>query len=54
MNRFDNEWRWLHQRDDSPWYPSMRIFRQPTYGDWTTVIDQVTEALRKRASEPSR
>lgn len=54
MNRFDNEWRWLHQRDDSPWYPSMRIFRQPSYGDWATVIDRVADALRQKASETPR
>lgn len=46
MNRFDTEWRWLRQRDDSPWYPSLRIFNQPTLGDWTSVLNNVAEALK--------
>lgn len=41
LNRFDTEWRWLHGRADSPWYPSVRIFNQPRFGDWGSVIDQV-------------
>jgi len=43
---FAGEWRWLHDRTDSPWYPTMRIFRQPTPGDWRTVLSQVLSALR--------
>jgi ADP-heptose:LPS heptosyltransferase len=39
------DWRWLYDRSDSPWYPSVRIFRQKTPGDWVTVIQQVTEEL---------
>jgi Flp pilus assembly protein TadD len=39
------DWRWLHGRTDSPWYPTMRIFRQPKPDDWQTVFDQVTAAL---------
>lgn len=45
MDRFDNEWRWLRHREDSPWYPSLRIFRQPTFGDWSGVIARVAQAL---------
>lgn len=45
LDRFDNEWRWLQDRTDSPWYPSLRIFRQPRFGDWDTVIADVREAL---------
>ena len=41
------DWRWLLERDDSPWYPSMRLFRQSTWGDWAGVIERVTEALRQ-------
>jgi ADP-heptose:LPS heptosyltransferase len=48
------EWRWLHDRSDSPWYPSLRVFRQPSLGDWSGVIDQVQQALiafhRERSS----
>ena len=42
---FGSEWRWLENRDDSPWYPSMRLFRQPKPGDWVTVLSTVKEAL---------
>ena len=44
MNRFASCWRWLQERPDSPWYPSMRIFRQRAIGDWTGVVEQVREA----------
>jgi hypothetical protein len=39
-------WRWLMDREDSPWYPTMRLFRQKTRGDWASVIQSVAEALR--------
>jgi hypothetical protein len=39
------DWRWMHGRDDSPWYPTMRLFRQPAPGDWTAVIQQVYHEL---------
>jgi len=35
---FTPDWRWLRGRDDSPWYPSLRLFRQPSPGDWPAVI----------------
>jgi hypothetical protein len=40
------DWRWMCDRTDSPWYPTMRIFRQPALGDWRPVLDAVREALQ--------
>jgi tetratricopeptide (TPR) repeat protein len=45
LNRFDTCWRWMMEREDTPWYPTMRIFRQPEAGDWDSVIVRVVEAL---------
>ncbi|MCU0840009.1 MAG: hypothetical protein MUE49_15005, partial [Rhodospirillales bacterium] len=42
---FVAEWRWLLNREDSPWYPTMRIFRQPQPGDWDGTIDRVAAHL---------
>ncbi|MGL5510899.1 MAG: tetratricopeptide repeat protein, partial [Microcoleaceae cyanobacterium] len=42
---FAPEWRWLLDRPDSPWYPTMRLFRQPVAKDWQTVFQQISEAL---------
>jgi hypothetical protein len=39
------DWRWLLDRDDSPWYPSAKLFRQPVRGDWTSVINKITHFL---------
>lgn len=42
------DWRWLHQRSDSPWYPNaMRLFRQSRAGDWSDAIVNVAQALTK-------
>jgi tetratricopeptide (TPR) repeat protein len=46
LNRFDTCWRWFLERHDSPWYPSMRLFRQSTAGDWAGVLSQVYAELR--------
>jgi hypothetical protein len=46
LNRFQSEWRWMLEREDSPWYPTMRIFRQETAGDWDRVIARVPSALK--------
>ena len=40
-----SEWRWLLDRSDSPWYPSMRLFRQPAAGDWRLVANELGAAL---------
>ncbi len=50
---FAPDWRWLMQRDDSPWYPGMRLFRQPTAGDWSFVIKEVSESLKVFAAIPA-
>jgi len=47
LNRFESEWRWMLEREDSPWYPTLRIFRQPALHDWGSVIQRVAEELKK-------
>lgn len=39
------DWRWLLDRNDSPWYPTMRLFRQPSPGEWKTPLSQIAEHL---------
>ncbi|MFL9999144.1 tetratricopeptide repeat protein [Paraburkholderia sediminicola] len=46
------EWRWLANRTDSPWYPSMRLFRQRELGQWEPVIEEVCNALREWRAAP--
>ena len=43
--RFTPDWRWMLERDDSPWYPTMRLFRQRNAGDWTEVFTRMGECL---------
>jgi hypothetical protein len=43
---FAPDWRWLLDRADSPWYPEMRLFRQPRDGDWESMLAQVAAELR--------
>ena len=52
LNRFDSDWRWLVGREDSPWYPTLRQFRQPAPGEWRSVITSVAQALGKMAAGP--
>ncbi len=40
------EWRWMLDRDDTPWYPTMRLFRQTQRGDWDGVFVRIAEAVR--------
>ena len=45
LNRFDSCWRWLEKRDDSLWYPTLRLFRQTAPGDWHGVMRRVAAEL---------
>jgi tetratricopeptide (TPR) repeat protein len=56
LNRFDCCWRWLRARDDSPWYPTLRQFRQPNPGEWKEAIAAAAAALAERAAsrDPQR
>ena len=45
LNRYDTCWRWLLEREDSPWYPSIKIYRQSTWGDWDGVMQKVRADL---------
>ena len=53
MLPFAADWRWLKDRDDSPWYPTMRLFRQPVPGDWPSVLCSVQGALKDCFNEHS-
>ena len=48
LSRFVGCWRWLRDREDSPWYPTLRIFRQDAPGEWGPVLDRVRDALARR------
>ncbi len=51
---FESDWRWMLNRDSSPWYPTMRIFRQSAPGDWRPVINQVVASLLdQKAAHPA-
>lgn len=45
MLPFLPDWRWLLNRDDTPWYPSVRLFRQPSWGDWPGLVQGMAKAL---------
>lgn len=48
MLKYDADWRWLNETDTSPWYPSLRLFRQHTPGDWDSVVMAVRAVLAQR------
>jgi tetratricopeptide (TPR) repeat protein len=50
LNRFDTCWRWLLERSDTPWYPTARLYRQKTRGDWDGVIHRIRADLAALAS----
>jgi tetratricopeptide (TPR) repeat protein len=49
LDRYAPCWRWLRDRNDSPWYPSLRIYRQQQPGDWPSVLAQVTADLARQS-----
>lgn len=51
LDRHDNCWRWLTGRSDTPWYPTLRIFRQARPGDWTQPVANVAAALAETAAK---
>lgn len=48
---FNNDWRWFLEGSDTPWYPNMRLFRQPRPGDWPNVMAQVATSLLDLCSD---
>ena len=48
----DSDWRWLAGREDSPWYPTVRIFRQPALHNWNDVFQRMAQALAELAASP--
>ena len=49
---FSPDFRWLLDRSDSPWYPTMRLFRQSAIGDWDTPLDRLRQELTVVARRP--
>lgn len=52
MLPFSPDWRWLREREDSPWYPTARLFRQTRHGDWDDVVRRVADALSVERFKP--
>ena len=48
------DWRWMLDREDSPWYPTMRLYRQPKPGDWGSIVAKVVDDLRALANAGQR
>ncbi|HEY9749802.1 MAG TPA: tetratricopeptide repeat protein, partial [Allocoleopsis sp.] len=51
---FAPDWRWMLEREDTPWYPTMRLFRQAQYGDWAGVFARVVAALQEAIAQPNQ
>ena len=52
--KHDADWRWMAARTDSPWYPTMRLFRQPSPGTWAPAIRQIAEELHRKSPPGER
>ena len=50
---FAADFRWLRERQDSPWYPTARLYRQPKFGDWEGAIDALMQDLARAEFFPS-
>jgi ADP-heptose:LPS heptosyltransferase len=48
---FYPDWRWMLDRSDSPWYPTMKLFRQKELGNWDTVVDDIKQELEKLVND---
>jgi len=48
LNRFDTCWRWLLDRQDSPWYPTVTLYRQDESRQWSPVVERVVTDLKRR------
>lgn len=48
------DWRWFLRRDDSPWYPTVRLFRQQTLGDWVDVFSRMAVELKEQVASPRK
>lgn len=53
MLAHEPDWRWMAGRDDSPWYPTARLFRQKRFGDWSGPVGEIKAALAKLARRPA-
>ncbi len=53
LSRFDGCWRWLRERQDSPWYPTLRLYRQPSPGDWAPAIAALAADLAQLTAHAS-
>jgi ADP-heptose:LPS heptosyltransferase len=51
LPREGTDWRWLHERADSPWYPTLRLFRQGAQESWAEVVERVAQALADLAQD---
>lgn len=51
LSRFDGCWRWLKDREDSPWYSDIRIYRQTSPGDWLSVVERIRDDLSTRVKQ---
>jgi hypothetical protein len=54
MLPFSPDWRWMLEREDSLWYPTLRLYRQPAPGDWESVAARLAADLRQRADAHAR